>query len=1049
MNELDIRKEEQLMSAFEQADRFVMKNYLNELATYEVVPASEELKQLSVKDIIRLYQMTKIVYDKNENMIDKLSSVYHALAGNNSSLIMVIHSDGNQTEFYIGTKTEPIAGAAAASQNTLKKSFSGNFPGSELVNLENRDIESLLKDVFDSELDYSMNAISTVSGVAALRNDEKEQFVQGAEKLIDAMKGDAFTALYIADSVTQAQINEIRIGYEQLYTQLVPFASSDLNFSANESESVSQGMTKGFTEGINQSVTRTQSHTENNSKTESNSTNYGRNIITTFKNTIFGGNTGHSESVSMNTGYSKSASEADMTGNSWTDSTQESKTDTATEGSSRSLQIKFENKSVQGLLAKIDEQLLRLQKGEDFGMWNCAAYFIADNTQTTKIAANTYKSLMRGTNSSVESACVNTWDNRNKANLMGVMEYVKKMHHPVFNLGQHNKQQAIPYVTPASLISGVELAIHAGLPLKSVSGLPVMESAEFGRNIVSYDAGGQGKRVLELGRIFHMGKIEDTPARIDVDSLSMHTFITGSTGAGKSNALCQILDQLDRQQVRFLVIEPAKGEYKHIFGGRKDVHVLGTNPQYTKLLQLNPFIFPRGIHVLEHIDRMVEIFNACWPMYAAMPAVLKEAMERVYEESGWDLIESINYNKSLIFPTFQQLLSILPEVIKSSEYSQEVQSNYTGALVTRVRSLTNGLYGSIFTREETDNTILFDKNCIIDLSRIGSSETKALIMGVLVMRLQEHRMSNAEGMNNSLKHVTVLEEAHNLLRRTSQEQSQEGSNLQGKAVEMLANAIAEMRTYGEGFIIADQSPNLLDLSVIRNTNTKIILRLPEESDRQLVGRASNLNEEQIVELAKLKVGVAAVYQNNWLQPVLCEMEKFTKVHSYHHELAVINSEKHHNRMMLGDLTKLLLAARISDEPKVEADATRLDALEAWIHKQSLPVIIKHAIQKNLQDFKSTGSMKCWEQDDFAEVSQIIARLYNSQRILLSAVHAEDLDEWNSRIKSQIRVQADMGHEASIENAVIQCLLREKTIDDGQFQDFYFSWVETMTGRGIS
>lgn len=129
-------------------------------------------------------------------------------------------------------------------------------------------------------------------------------------------------------------------------------------------------------------------------------------------------------------------------------------------------------------------------------------------------------------------------------------------------------------------------------------------------------------------------------------------------------------------------------------------------------------------------------------------------------------------------------------------------------------------------------------------------------------------------MNGDLRHITVLEEAHNLLRRTSPEQAQESANLQGKSVEMIANSIAEMRTYGEGFIIADQSPGLMDMSVIRNTNTKIILRLPDEGDRQLVGKAAGLNDMQIEEIARLETGVAAIHQNSWLEPVLCKVGKF-------------------------------------------------------------------------------------------------------------------------------------------------------------------------------
>jgi len=188
--------------------------------------------------------------------------------------------------------------------------------------------------------------------------------------------------------------------------------------------------------------------------------------------------------------------------------------------------------------------------------------------------------------------------------------------------------------------------------------------------------------------------------------------------------------------------------------------------------------------------------------------------------------------------------------------------------------LTNGINGQILVGNEIAYSDLFDRNIIVDLSRVGSAETKALLIGLLIIKLQEYRMSCAKGSNRKLSHLTVLEEAHNLLKKTSTDQSLESSNLTGKSVEMLANAIAEMRSYGEGFVIADQSPGLMDMSVIRNTNTKIILRLPDATDRDLVGKAANLNEEQILELAKLKTGVCAVYQNNWVEPVLCHVEEW-------------------------------------------------------------------------------------------------------------------------------------------------------------------------------
>ena len=195
------------------------------------------------------------------------------------------------------------------------------------------------------------------------------------------------------------------------------------------------------------------------------------------------------------------------------------------------------------------------------------------------------------------------------------------------------------------------------------------------------------------------------------------------------------------------------------------------------MLAINPFSFPsKTIHVLEHMERLIEIFNACWPMYAAMPAVLKEAIERAYISAGWDLEYSINKYDNELFPDFNDVLREIKTVIDRSEYSADNKGDYTGALVTRIRALTNGINGQIFKSDSLYDSAIFDQNIIIDLSRVGSMETKSLIMGLLILKLQEYRMDAGE-RNVKLKHITVLEEAHNLLRKTSVEQISEGANL--------------------------------------------------------------------------------------------------------------------------------------------------------------------------------------------------------------------------------------------------------------------------------
>lgn len=554
---------------------------------------------------------------------------------------------------------------------------------------------------------------------------------------------------------------------------------------------------------------------------------------------------------------------------------------TALVGKNEGITQFFMNHNIQHALTVLDEQMKRFEKGTALGMWDFAAYVLSEDQNIANNVAHTYLALTQGEESYMSKSSVNLWRGdmgERSRDTEEIVNYIRDLRHPIFGLNPNLLEKDATFyvypsvITPTVPLSGQELAYSLNFPQKSIPGLPILECTEFGRNIVSYDLEENKEQKIRLGNIFHMNREETVPVELSQDSLSSHVFITGSTGSGKSNTIYQLLAEAKENQIKFLVVEPAKGEYKHIFGQDEDVAVYGTNPQLTPLLKLNPFSFTKETHILEHLDRLIEIFNVCWPMYAAMPAVLKKAVEKSYIDCGWDLMKSVN-EFGAINPTFADVAENIKEIIDSSEYDNENKGAYKGSLLTRIESLTNGINGLIFSQEELSNQQLFDSNVIVDLSRVGSSETKSLIMGILVLKLQEYRMSHAD-MNSSLRHLTVLEEAHNLLKRTSTEQVSESSNLIGKSVEMLANSIAEMRTYGEGFIIADQTPGLLDLSVIRNTNTKIIMRLPDWSDRELVGISANLNDDQILELARLPKGVAAVYQNEWIQPVLCKVDKF-------------------------------------------------------------------------------------------------------------------------------------------------------------------------------
>ena len=391
---------------------------------------------------------------------------------------------------------------------------------------------------------------------------------------------------------------------------------------------------------------------------------------------------------------------------------------------------------------------------------------MAKEKKTAAIAASSYRSLLLGEETGVEKPNFTLFDSNDNATA-SIEESLCYCEHPTFLVpafNDSNHSEHIQVLSPTSYINGKELTQLLNLPRKSVNGIMITEMAEFGRNVLCNTAYKQ--REIELGHIYHMGQKEDALVKINVDSLTSHCFVTGSTGSGKSNTIYKLIEEVSREpfKIPFLVIEPAKGEYRNEFRKVENINLFSTNPQIDQMLKLNPFAFCEGIHILEHLDRIVEIFNGCWEMYAAMPAILKESIEEAYVSKGWDLLNSVYIGEGEpVFPTFIDVLQELPKIINSSEYSADTKGDYIGALVTRVNSMTNGIYGQIFCDEfEADNKTLFDENTIIDLSRVGSSETKSLIMGILILKLTEHRMANASRGNSVLKHLTILEEAHNI-----------------------------------------------------------------------------------------------------------------------------------------------------------------------------------------------------------------------------------------------------------------------------------------------
>ncbi len=1019
------------------ADVYVRKGYLPLLDRAQILPLAAADQNTEPGNNMRLVRLDSFVFERDSSISQKMKSVYGTLEQWGISAALILEGKTDRVNLYLGVFGKETDQSSSGFR-TFLNSFHGTFPGCRYKNVRYKDAHHILDEVLPQSENISIAAVSGMPDDAPGAGVEEHERL---DVLVDGMRGRPFSMILLSQYLDKSELALMRQGLESLYTQIYPFQKQEISLSKNEAENygmnISQTISQSMTvsSGISHGLTETTgSGTSTQTAPDSaDIKNHQAGIqvagaalaiaaggvlpggVSVLQSLFFGqGVSNLLSNVEEMAGASPRLPQAVVTTTEHTDSSKsvtEQKTESVTDGSQKtegvnvgksntygaSMQRSCMNKSVSGLLEQIERQLKQLDRLEHEGAFRTAAYFVAGDEETASSAANLYRAIVSSAGKQSDHSPIYRWSGQDEVGQL--RQYLLRGIHPVFSFGETS---GYPEVLAAQPIGLTDMPAYFCLPVKSLPGLEVTEHASFSRDILKKGSGESGTgRMADIGCVFHMGN-EETHTRImlSLEELTKHLFVSGATGVGKSNFCYQLFSQAMEQNVKVLIVEPAKGEYAKVFGGREDFHVYGTNMRYAPLLHINPFAFPDGVHVAEHVDRLLDIFNAAWPMYSAMPAILKESIEEIYRDKGFDMLLGDKPEESE-FPCFADLLEKLPEVINRSAYSGEVKGNYTGALVTRVGSLTNGIYGAVFQKEEIGDRGLFDENVIIDISRIGSAETKALLMGVIVMRLSEYRMCSG-AMNSALKHLTLLEEAHHLLRKQTRN-SAEGADMRTASVEMITNAIAEMRTYGEGFVIADQSPSVMDPSVIRNTQTKVFFMLPDREDRRIAGDSISLTDRQQQEMAKLEPGVAVVFQNRWSEPVLSKIAYFdmnNKCPYVHHA----QDYRAISKRYIGQAVAVLLRNRL---PNKEMSSVDGNIMREWrkncacMESRKVEVINRIFAQHFSGQSIST---------ELRRIAPDAEKLVDFEKIMTRCSDSMQIAEWSERMLCEIKNIADLSDE---------------------------------------
>ena len=846
-------------------------------------------------------KILNITYDRKKdetdiNLID-FEQILSAVSSKTSKFAYIIDGDKNGVSLYIGTAKDSV--------DFLNDTFNGIYSGSQTQICEN----FLLDDIKNTK---------AMLGIPSLKRDSEKNYKQNLEKIIFPMEGKKFRIILVADSYSNEVIRDIISSYQNLGDDVHKITK--ISKSANHSLAHTEGFT--FTIGSSQAkgvnLTENKSHTKgyNDKGPAAKAVGVATTVLAgvmTFGGALVGAGIGAAMVTSAeivagamagasagmagggligsgvkgmvdNVFANKTVNENDTAGislgGSINNATNKSVSNNSSDNITKGVSVSYDeiNKSAVYVEEMIDKFIERFQKGLSYGMWKVSLYIQADDEIVLSELEHTLKSVYSGDDTHFEAI-------RFTRNLNDI--YFNPLN---FNSLYFDKDIVLHPIHQSfagfnSIVNTQELAILSALPKNDIDGVSVSRISDFG---LTQDSELDKYNCIKIGNISNKKKLTSQKFKLSFDAINSHVFVSGATGSGKSNTIKGILKKINGQKIPFLVIEPAKSEYKNLLNDIKGLQIFRPGAK-NDIFRFNPFIFEYSKENLsttltKHIDMLKTTFISAFGMYGPMPYILEEAIYKIYEDRGWnlqnesnpyitDMLEADTNRRNLLFPTMDDLKQKVVEVAESAGYYQDIGSNIKAALKTRIGNLTLGVKGKIFnSRHCFDSSILFTKPTIIELSNIVNDDEKAFLMGLLLSKLYQYREEN--GSSDTLRHITVIEEAHRLLPNISTNTNQENANPRGKAVETFTNILAEIRSYGEGIIVADQIASKLHVDVIKNTNVKIIHRTMDLEDRNIVGKSVNLNEDQILDIAELKKGEAIVYNRDVHQAFLVKIDEF-------------------------------------------------------------------------------------------------------------------------------------------------------------------------------
>lgn len=401
--------------------------------------------------------------------------------------------------------------------------------------------------------------------------------------------------------------------------------------------------------------------------------------------------------------------------------------------------------------------------------------------------------------------------------------------------------------------------------LSEIRGLQMQGAVSVPVTLPDEMLGNQGSSVF-IGRQEQTGRDVYLP----IDDITRHGCIVGKPGSGKTTFALGFLYRMykRKQSIPFLVIEPAKKEYRTLMQCIPELQVFTPGETTVSPMQMNMFLPPPGVTLEEYLPCVDQIFSMSFSMTSLLKDAYTKVIRRCYNRYGW-MDDSTRDTAGVEYFGLHEFIQEFRTYTRETFYEAESRNNVENSGVVRLQKMLETNPVMFDTIRTPDYGRLLSAPTVIELDAISDPEQKSLVMAILIVNLMALIRKRTD-YTGKIRNIIMIDEAHVILDADEKNRDIEASDPGRAGLKLLQEMTLIFRAYGTALFFGDQSPAKLTREIFGNVNMKLMFRMDDPDDRRTLGQCALMDQAMLEHIVSLRVGEGYLGCNRTGKPVLLQ-----------------------------------------------------------------------------------------------------------------------------------------------------------------------------------